>query len=223
MPLQASGTISHYNLYNYWVTKGVTPTAYDLNYYRGRAHYVGIQPSDSAANATFPAGVISLSNFYNKTPVGEGAAVNCNCNCDCGGGSGCGSSCFPAGSLVLMGNGFWREITQLRLGDLLLTPSGPQRIERLIKTTLGDRRMMSFREDRSMKWSEEHAFLARRHGRSWLWSMAPHALEQEFVTGILGGHLSKPAWRGQVGEIEDIAHLDGFVLRKPMQLSLIHI
>lgn len=218
MPLPTTGALTLEQIRAYWASKGQAAATRDMNWYRGKAHYVGVMPSDSAANATFSAGAITLADFYNKTPVGEGAAVNCNCNCDCAGGSGCGSSCFPAGAMVLAAGGNWREITQLRIGDMLMTPDGPRRIERLIRTNLGDRRMMSFHEDQSLRWSEEHAFLVRRGNSSWLWSMAPRLLENEFLAGILGGHIDRPAWLGQIDGAEEIAHLDGFVSRRPMQV-----
>jgi hypothetical protein len=74
MPLQASGTISFYNIYNYWVTYGYN-RGYSLSGYLSTLYYY--YPGYSGY---FPANNISFAHFYGTTPAYE---WNCDCNCAC--------------------------------------------------------------------------------------------------------------------------------------------
>lgn len=84
MVLQASGTISIADIRTeFYNASAPNPTPYgtdlnnlsNLNFYRGRRHYV--QASDSYAQ--FSTGTIQLSDFYSKR-----ANCQCRCDCDCG-------------------------------------------------------------------------------------------------------------------------------------------
>jgi hypothetical protein len=231
MPLQASGPIALSQIKAYWDAKAGQQTlnaggtayvaspagANNAGYYVAKTHHDGVRASDVAPSGSFPS-PIALSHFYNKSPIGEGAAVNCNCNCDCGG-SGCGTSCFVAGTKILMADGCWKDVETIVVGDLVMTPRGAKPVIKRLVTTLGDRSLVTFQEDRSLFWSEEHAFLARSGAAQWLWSLAPEKLAAEVDTGVLTSLGGRMPWRGQSGVAIDVATTFGFAHRTPVRVS----
>lgn len=122
--------------------------------------------------------------------------------------------CFVAGSLVLMGDYSWRPIETLEPGDVLMGPNGPAIMKYLYVSTLGStRNLLTFTEDPSTVWSDEHPFWARQGTDEWWWSAnAPH-LKAEMVSGLIAG-LKDPdsVWQHQPQELE-FAHLSGFQKR----------
>jgi len=82
-------------------------------------------------------------------------------------------SCFTQGSMVLMADGTWREISTISSGDWVMGAFGEAvQIERLHRTWLGNRKLLCF-EDESLFWSDEHTFWTRKGGaggKQWFWT-----------------------------------------------------
>jgi len=132
---------------------------------------------------------------------------------DTGGGGG-GGSCFVAGSLVLMADQSWKQIQTLEPGDVLMTPTGPARMERLHVAKLGEyRRMMMFAEDPRHMWSEEHPHWGKQDGSQYWWAEGHQHLIDEMRSGMMTG--LKDVDRILKGRVQ-YAHLDGFVERTPV-------
>lgn len=132
--------------------------------------------------------------------------INCNCNCECA------CSCFPAGSKVLMGDCSWRNIEEVKVGDMVMGVHGPVPVVDIDHPILGHRRMMTF-EDGSLAWSEEHMLWAReRGGREWWWCANPHQWRFEVSVGHLGGLKDNYSmfWGGGF----EYAHVDGWIAQK---------
>lgn len=129
-----------------------------------------------------------------------------------GGGGGC---CFVAGSLVLMADLTWKHVETIQSGDMVMGPEGPARVKRLYVTTLDDRRLLTFKEDPSIVWSEEHPFWSRRNGVQWWWTASLPHLRAEIESGLLPGLKDiDSVYTGQV----EYAHLEGFVNRTVVEI-----
>lgn len=154
---------------------------FDMNYYRGK-HYVwspgGVPTYVTIPPATNAISISSLRGHANQ--VGSSS----NCNCDCG--NSCGSTCFPAGSLVLMADFTWKKIEDVVVGDLVMSPTGVAVIRQIDRPVLGERRMFRM-NDHSLYWSAEHSFWVKRMHREWLWTLDPEALAREAAAGDIGG------------------------------------
>lgn len=133
-----------------------------------------------------------------------------------GGGSGC---CFLAGSMVLMANRSWKAIETLRTGDVVMSPTGPAIVKDLYVSKLGmHRKFMTFREDPSIIWSQEHPFWSRQNGRQWWWADRPDLLREEMEQGLIAGLKNPDSVYG--GRVDDYAYLgSGYVKRTPMILE----
>jgi hypothetical protein len=129
---------------------------------------------------------------------------------DTSGGGAYQACCFTAGSLVLMGDRSWKPIETIRAGDWVMGPSGAVEVQRLHISELAHRRLMGFVGSR-LRWSEEHSFWARKHGRQWWWSANPEMWRKEVELGVVKG--LKDLFSHFEGDV-DFAHLDGFVKRK---------
>jgi hypothetical protein len=79
--------------------------------------------------------------------------------------------CFVRNSAVLMADLSWKMIYDIVAGDMVFSPTGPARIERLHQTTLGDRKMYEM-EDGTIEWSSEHMFWTKTENRQWFWTMS---------------------------------------------------
>lgn len=137
--------------------------------------------------------------------------TNCNCNC---------ASCFPAGSVVLMADGSWKEISLIRAGDFIQGPTGPWEVERVDLPILGPRDMWSF-EDGSMLWSAEHPLWARNvaTGKQWWWSADPDVWRHEIEIGVTVGLFDNHSIMSHGDEVE-FAHLEEvWVQKRPVKVS----
>jgi hypothetical protein len=130
------------------------------------------------------------------------------------------STCFISGSLVLMSDGFWKTIETVKAGDLVQGVHGPVVVDYLDVTTLGDRRMMSFK-DKSCTWSEEHLFWSRiGNGEEWWWSANPDQWRREVAMGVVPGLKNNMSVRDGRGSVEvEFAHMDGFKKREVIELK----
>lgn len=124
--------------------------------------------------------------------------------------------CFVAGTLVLMADGRYKAVETIEAGDQVLGPDGPVSVKRLHRTQLGERKLLTFREDPSIAWSEEHPFWTRRAQAEWWWSASLEHLRKEIEYGSIKG--MQDVESVYTGEDVEYAHLTGFVRRTVMEL-----
>lgn len=127
-------------------------------------------------------------------------------------------TCFPAGSMVLMADGTEKAIETIIESDILMGADGrPVTIKVLDFPILGERKMLSFAEDKSIRWSDEHLFWGRNESKQWWWT-ACHAswikeVEAGAVVGLRDNHSFLPT------EGFQFAHMEGFVDRTVIDVS----
>ena len=132
------------------------------------------------------------------------------------GGSGCPATCYLADSLVMMGDGSWKKIQDVKKGDMLMTPEGPRECKYLHTTLLGPcRQVMTFEEDPSLGMVVDHLLWARQDGRQNWWCGDVAQLHYEILSGF--GTNRKNINDFFEGEVE-FAHISGFVKRTPKVL-----
>jgi hypothetical protein len=117
-------------------------------------------------------------------------------------------TCFPAGSKVLMANQAWKNIEEVQVGELLFSVDGLAECVEEHVTFLGDRKMISF-SDKSLFWSEEHAFWAKSDNKEWWWSYNPNRIIYEIEIGLLGGVKNTSSIINTLSNLE-FAHTDGW-------------
>ncbi len=142
------------------------------------------------------------------------------------------STCFPAGSLVMMADGTERRIETIRPGEWLMGADGvPVQIHQVDRPLLGPRRMLAMADD-SLLWSEEHGMWTRDgEGAEWWWSANPDAWRAEVEEGAIGGLRDNTTmrtgagyefahmcgWRGQA-----VVEADGYGPETPLYLPMTH-
>lgn len=118
------------------------------------------------------------------------------------------STCFPAGSLVMMGDGTYAAIETLKPGDLVMGMDGPTQVVRMEYPTLGKRRLLVFTDGHT--WSEEHTHWTRTSdGVEWLWAFNPGMWRSEVAQGAVAGLFDNDSLRGPDVDVE-FAHVDGW-------------
>jgi len=148
---------------------------------------------------------------YNCNPAV--ASYNCNCACACD----CGSTCFPAGALVLMWDRSWKRIETIIAGELLMGADGkPTPCVEAYVNILGPRRMYVFAEHPEHEWSDEHLHWALKNGKQWWWSASPDQWRYEVYAGFVAG--LKDNYSLLDGEVF-FASLDGFVDRNIVRVD----
>lgn len=161
-------------------------------------------------------GVLNPAAFYLQQSGQQVQLVrvqgNCNCNCAC--------TCFPAGTPILMADGSWKGVEEIRAGDLLMTPTGPQAVLEVETPVLGDRKMLAFEDEGAvLHWTDDHAFWTRRDGREGL----AVADRSSFMRGVEAGVVRGLPDNDAVLELDDardeFAHLDGWVRRKVIDIT----
>ncbi len=78
--------------------------------------------------------------------------ASCRCN---------GISCFPAGTMVLMGDHTEKPIEDVLVGEVVVTPFGPARVAELYRPLLGNRPLYEMRNGRKLRTSSEQAVWGR--------------------------------------------------------------
>jgi hypothetical protein len=107
-----------------------------------------------------------------------------------------------------MGDGSWRNIEDVNVGDLVMGVNGLVPVVDLDMPLLGERRMMTF-DDGSLTWSEEHMLWARREGvREWWWCANPDQWRFEVSVGHLAGLKDNHSMYS--GDGFEYAHIDGW-------------
>jgi hypothetical protein len=127
---------------------------------------------------------------------------NCNCNCAC--------TCFPAGTRILMGDRkTWRTVESLRVGEIVMTPTGPEPILDIETPMLGNRSMCMF-ADGSLKWTDDHAFWTRRHGVQGFAVVDKDSFMNGVHAGVVRGLNDHDDLLVMDDRFDEFAHLDGW-------------
>jgi hypothetical protein len=127
-----------------------------------------------------------------------------------------GSTCFPAGSMVLMADGSWKLIELVVVGDMVQGVHGPEVVKAMDTPLLGSRKMMAF-DDGSCIWSEEHLFWTNKDNVEWWWTANPPLWRREVVTGIIAG--LKDNFSVRTGDGFEFAHLSGWAKRNVIKVG----
>lgn len=171
----------------------------------------GSNGGDAIAINCADVSIINRGNIFAAGGGGAGGEDNP------GGG---GGTCFPRGSMVLMADKSWKEISTIEPGDLVWSPFGREQILELDVTSLGNRALYSM-ADASLMWSAEHTFWVRRPGLwTFLWSMDRAALKREEEAGEIGGLVN---WDrlldGAEGHPEQFACIEGWKVNTPVRVQ----
>ncbi len=127
-----------------------------------------------------------------------------------------GSTCFPAGSMVLMANKTLKPIEQVVVGEMVMAPNGPTRVIGTETPYLGLRKLLQLSDGHT--WSEEHTHWTRADdGTQWWWSSNPDSWRSEVEQGLFGGLLDNSTLRtGSTGF--EFAHMDGWKREVPKEI-----
>jgi hypothetical protein len=116
-------------------------------------------------------------------------------------------TCFPAGSMVMMGDGSQKAIELLATGDMLMGPAGPTAVISMETPVLGSRKLLQFADGHT--WSEEHAHWTRDSASNqWWWSANADMWRHEVAAGAIGGLIDNSSIR--TGDGYSYAHIDGW-------------
>jgi hypothetical protein len=129
--------------------------------------------------------------------------------------------CFVRNSAVLMDDLSWKMIYEIEPGDMVFSPTGPAKIERLHKTSLGDRKMCEM-SDGTLEWSSEHMFWTKQSDRDWFWTMSRKDLDTQIV--IMNSPILKnqsSVYEGQVDKEELFAHIGNTWKRNTPKVSTV--
>lgn len=86
--------------------------------------------------------------------------------------SGGGGSCFPAGTMVLMGDYTEKPIEEVLIGEVVITPFGPARVKVLERPLLGNRPLYEMQNGRKLRTSSEQS----------IWGRNPETLHEWWAT-----------------------------------------
>jgi len=115
----------------------------------------------------------------------------------------------------LMYNKEWKNIENVKIGEYLLSINGPTLVESLDNVKLGHRKMLTFEDDRSFKWSEEHLLWAK-YIKEWWWCFNTHTWRKEVENGYVKG--LKDNFSLMTGDNGfSFAHINGWVNRKVVE------
>ncbi|KVL49954.1 shufflon system plasmid conjugative transfer pilus tip adhesin PilV [Burkholderia territorii] len=150
-------------------------------------------------------GVIAPQSFYLQRSGSQVQLVrvwgNCNCNCAC--------TCFPAGTRIMMADGSWEYVEKIKVGDMVMTPLGPEAVLDVETPLLGDRKMVSF-EDRSFFWTDDHAFWTRRDGAQAFGVVDKQSWMRGVELGVVKGLPNNDDVRLLDDRWDEFAHIDGW-------------
>ena len=121
--------------------------------------------------------------------------------------AGGGSTCFPAGSQIMMANGTYINIENVVIGDMVMSVGGPVAITALDFPVLGNRKLLSFADGH--RWSEEHGHWTKSSSnQQWWWAYNADTWRAEVVSGHIGGLLDNNSMR--TGNGYEFAHTSGW-------------
>jgi hypothetical protein len=134
-----------------FATTGVSGSQQSKTNYRRLYSYIdeGI-PAGTYSLASIIQELVNRSHRH-KTHGTQGSYItNCNCDCDC-------STCFVAGSLVLMADYTLKPIEMIEAGEKIIGINGTiNTVKFRDETILGNKRSMMTFKDRSLYWTGEH-------------------------------------------------------------------
>jgi hypothetical protein len=136
--------------------------------------------------------------------------ANCNCNCAC--------TCFPAGTRILMADRSWKNVEDIVVGDVLMTPLGPEVVLDVETPILGDRRMIGF-DDLSLLWTDDHGFWTRRDGKQAFGVYDKQSWLRGVEMGVVKGLPNNDDVRLLDDRHDEFAHMDGWVQRNTVVAS----
>lgn len=157
---------------------------------------------------------------------------NCNCrsvsyncvlnavsyNCACAPQCDCMYTCFIAGTQVLLFDGSTKSVEELSYLDTLMGADGlPVKLKALESPVLGTRRLLTFVEDQSLVFSEEHLFWAQENTKQWWWCPNPDVWREEVNSGAVVG--LKDNYSHFTGNTVQIANIDGFLQRTLLDIT----
>jgi hypothetical protein len=71
------------------------------------------------------------------------------------------TTCFPAGTMVLVGDNTEKSIQEVLIGEFVMTPFGPARVKDLDRPLLGNRPLYEMQHGRKLRASAEHSIWGR--------------------------------------------------------------
>lgn len=105
--------------------------------------------------------LVDKSHTHSNTTLNVIKSMNCNC---------CDSSCFIAGTLVLMADYTWKKIEDVQEGEYVIGMDGePNRVITPYQAWLGNKRAMLTLSDDSLTWSAEHLIWMRGEDKKEFW------------------------------------------------------
>jgi hypothetical protein len=121
------------------------------------------------------------------------------------------STCFPAGSKVLMADGTWKNIETVVLNDNVMGMIGSTPVTSIHTPYLGGRQLLKF-ADSSLSWSDEHAMWTKSlaDNTQWWWTSNKPRWIREATTGIIRGLTDNSSIRTGTADTE-WANLNGWV------------
>lgn len=182
-------------------------------------NYFALKAAEDRINGTATidagsGGVIAPASFYLDR---SGTAVrlvrvsgNCNCNCAC--------TCFPAGTRIMMGDRSWKVVEDIKVGDVLMTPLGPEAVLDVETPVLGDRRMIAF-DDLSLIWTDDHGLWTRRDGKQAFGVYDKNSWMRGVEQGVVAGLPNNDDVRLLNDQRDQFAHISGWVERRTVVAS----
>jgi hypothetical protein len=112
----------------------------------------------------------------------------------------------------------WKNIEEVEIGEFVLSLDGkPNQVYDIEYPLLGNRALLAF-EDNSLITSADHALWGRKDGEEWFVTRDTVELAYEALVGK-GADLEKPIFNNDALEPFEYAHIDGFKLRKSIQID----
>jgi hypothetical protein len=103
----------------------------------------------------------------------------------------------------------WRTVESLMVGEIVMTPTGPEPIIEIETPFLGERSMCMF-ADGSLKWTDDHAFWTRRDGVEGFAVVDKASFMNGVHAGVVKGLNDHDDLLELNDKLDEFAHLDGW-------------
>lgn len=130
-------------------------------------------------------------------------------------------TCFPRGTKIMLADGTQINIEDVVMSDILMGADGvPVKIKTIDRPKLGPKRkLLSFLEDPSMRWSDEHLFWAKKEGKQWWWvNNHDNWLKEVHAGEIVGLKDNYSHIKYDTSNVQ-FAHLNGFLSRTVIDVT----
>ena len=128
-------------------------------------------------------------------------------------------SCFLPDAQVLMADFTYRNIVDVKVGDLMWSVNGPTPCVKEYETTLGDREMVTF-DDESSLFSSEHLHWTKTKESTWWWSWNYNHWKREVDLGITVGLEDNVSIKNHSDKSDHMfAHINGWKRVVPMAIK----